>query len=285
MSAALPTTFTTLPFTQLRRNRHFYLYYDAFYAVLCAVAIAAMQLSGFQGLLTDWKWWYLAFFPLVTYVVILGHVFAHVCTHNSFPRPWNRIIGEICGLIVITRFASWEIVHQRHHRYSDDVAKDPHPCMPSYWKHVLTTVVNVEKQLQQTFYDLYGDNAENRAFERKRAWVSYLTNILLIVAWYKLVGFYGFMLLLPASILAALHLFHFNWSTHNAMSPTRDYKPVNLNHGLFRLGNKMFFGIYMHANHHKKANILNPTYVTPSLPITPPPTREEIEAARAGAAT
>ena len=73
---------------------------------------------------------------------------------------------------------------------------------------------------------------------------------------------------------------HFNWSTHNAFSPTRDFKPVNLNHGYYWIGNKLFFGIYMHANHHKRTNVLNPATITPSLPITPPPTKAEILAAR-----
>ena len=111
-------------------------------------------------------------FPLVTYGVILCHVFAHVCTHNSLPRPWNRIVGEICGLIVLTRFASWEVVHQRHHRYTDDLENDPHPCKPSYFRHALLTITNVEKQLQATYFELYGDTPETRAYEKRRALTS-----------------------------------------------------------------------------------------------------------------
>ena len=73
--------------------------------------------------------------------------------------------------------------------------------------------------------------------------------------------------------LQLLHIVHFNWSTHNASSRAKDFHPVNLNHGLYKLGNKLLFGIYMHANHHKRANAFNPTHVLPSLPITPPPAR------------
>ena len=66
----------------------------------------------------------------------------------------------------------------------------------------------------------------------------------------------------------------------NAKSPAGAYKPVNLNHGLFRLGNKLFFGIYMHANHHRWSNVLNPAKVKNSLPIEPAPTRADLAAWR-----
>ena len=33
---------------------------------------------------------------------------------------------------------------------------------------------------------------------------------------------------------------------------------MNLNHGYFWLGNKLFTGIYFHANHHKRPHLFNP---------------------------
>ncbi len=287
MSAASVSPLRTLPFAQLRQNRYFYLYYDGFYALLASTLLTLMAVTGHRGLygenawLGAFQWWHLAFFPLVTYAIILGHVFAHVCTHNSLPRPWNRIVGELCGVLVLTRFASWEVVHQRHHRFSDDVEKDPHPCLPSYFRHFWLTISNVERQLQQTYFDLYGDTPENRAYEKKRAYVSYGTNILVIAAWFLFLGPIAFLVFfVPASILAAFHLVHFNWSTHNAHSPIADYKPVNLNHGYFKLGNRLFFGIYMHANHHKWPNVLNPRHSKHQLPIEPGPTEESERARR-----
>jgi fatty acid desaturase len=287
VAAASVSPFQTLPFAQLRENRHFYLQYDAFYAVLSVLAIALLRASGHVGIYGEgglvgaFAWSHLAAFPLVVYVIILGHVFSHVCSHQSLPKPWNRIVGELAGIVVLTRFASWEVVHQRHHRHSDDTAKDPHPCMPSYWAHVWHTVVNVERQLQQTYYDVHGDTPENRAYEGKRVWVSYLTNIALLGAWLTLLGplaFFAFFV--PASALAALHLFHFNWSTHDALSPEGDYKPINQDHGFFWLGNRIFFGIYFHANHHKWPNILNPRNVRNPLPVAPAPTREALDGYR-----
>jgi len=281
----LLATFSTLPCTQLRKSRYFYFYYDGFYAAACVAGLALMHVSGHRPLVEAWHWSYLALFPFILYAGILSNVFVHVCTHNSLPRPLNRIVGELCGLVILTRFASWEILHQRHHRYSDDLDKDPHPVDASYWKFVWHHIANLEGSLHQVVFDLYGDTPKNRRIERVRSVVSFVTGVLVVITWYKLLGpiaFFGFYL--PGVTIGVFHLVHFNWSTHNAFSPTRDFKPVNLDHGYYKIGNKLFFGIYMHANHHKRTNVLNPATIVPSLPITPPPTRAEILAARSLAA-
>ncbi|WP_437603284.1 fatty acid desaturase [Sorangium sp. So ce590] len=269
--SVIVSTLTSLPFTQLRRNRYFYLYYDGFYALACATFLACMHLGGYGSLIERWddRLWLLL--PLVCHAQILCSVFIHNATHNNFPRPINRLVGELCGLVALTRFASWEVIHQRHHRYSDDVDRDPHPVVASYWLFLVKTVVNVERQLQQIYFELYGDSPESRRYERIRAYVSYATNLLLIACWYVFLGPIGFFVLfVPASIVGFLHLVHFNWSTHNASSPDGDFKPVNLNHGYYRIGNLLWHGIYMHANHHKRAGMFNPAKLEPGLPITKP---------------
>ena len=72
------------------------------------------------------------------------------------------------------------------------------------------------------------------------------------------------------SIVGILHLVHFNCSTHNALSSDRDFRPVDLNHGYCWLGNLLWHGITMHANHHKRAGLFNPAKLEPGLPITRP---------------
>lgn len=273
---AIGVALTSLPFTQLRKNRYFYLWYDGFYACLCVTALLAMHFGHHAPLLTAWDPRYLLFLPLACHAQILCSVFIHNCTHNNFPRPINRLIGELCGVVVLTRFASWEVIHQRHHRYSDDVEKDPHPVVSGYWTFLWKTVVGVEMQLQKIYFELYGDTPENRRYERTRAYVSYATNLLLIATWYTLLGPVAFfMFFVPSSIVGFLHLVHFNWSTHNAFSPDLDFKPVNLDHGYYKIGNLIWHGIYMHANHHKRANMFNPAKMSPSLPITVPGERAE----------
>src|SRR5262249_39064148 len=135
-------------------------------------------------------------------------------------------------------------------------------------------VVSIEQQLQQTFFELHGDTPENRRFERRRAYLSYATNLVEIAAyWFFLGPIAFFFFAVPASVLGFLHLVHFNWSTHNGFSPDKDFRPVNLNHGYYKIGNYLWFGIYMHANHHTRTNIFNPARMTPSLPITTPAKR------------
>jgi fatty acid desaturase len=256
---AIVSSLTTLPFTQLKRHRRFYVWYDLFYAVICAGVLMLMRRAGFHGLTASWDWHLLLLLPIVCQVEILCSVYIHNATHHSFPRVVNRIVGELCALVVISRFASWEIIHRRHHRFSDDVVKDPHPVEPGYWRYVIHTMVGVELQLQRVFLELHGDTPRNRLYERRRAYLSYLTSVLLLTTWYSLLGGPAFALLFfPAWIFGILHLVHFNWCTHDASSPSKNYRPINLNHGFYRLGNLAWHGIYMHANHHLKPGAFNP---------------------------
>ncbi len=257
--SAIAASLFSLPWAQFRRNPTFYIWYDAFYVVFCVAGIAAMAASDYQAPLVHFHWWLPLLFLPVLYALIMAHVFIHNASHGNFPKAINRIVGEICGFMVVTRFASWEIVHRRHHRYSDDPERDPHPATRGYWRYAAHTIVNVERQLQQQYFDVYGDSPETRRYERVRSVFSFVSGVLLAVFWYVLVGPAGFfVLLLPASIGAALFVIHFNWVGHNAHTSDEPIEPVNLDHGWYWLGNRLFFGIYFHGNHHKMAILFNP---------------------------
>ncbi len=249
------------PFQQFKKDRRFYLRYDACYFLLSVVAAGALLALHVRPLdsLVEWKPWHFVLgYPPLVYFFICCHLWIHNATHGNFPRAVNRIVGEILGVLVFVRYASWDIVHMRHHRFSDDGAKDPHPTYPSYWRSFFSSIVYVEKQLQQQYCDVWGDTEENRRYEAFRSKVSYGTNIVLALALYLLLGPIGFFALyFPANVIAAAFVGHFNWSTHNGMAG-RDFRPVNLNHGYFWLGNKLFTGIYFHANHHKRPHLFNP---------------------------
>lgn len=276
--SAITATLTSLPFKQLRQNRYFYLYYDGFYVAFCLAALGLMALTGHQGVIAEWQPAHWLLLPLVTYLQIICSVFVHNACHKSFPRAINRVMGELCGVVVLTRFASWEVIHQRHHRYSDDVEKDPHPVERSYWKFLWHTIYNVEHQLQTIYFELFGDSPENRRYERRRAYVSYVTNLLLIFTWYTFLGSEAFFyLFVPASLLGFLHLVHFNWSTHNAFGyDSGGFRPINLDTGKYWIGNRIFFGIYMHKNHHDRPGVFHPLYM-------PAPAAAGREAPTAGA--
>ena len=250
---------TSLPYAQYKKNPAFYLWYDGAYMVGCLLFIALLVGSHYAPPIQDWSWWLVAALPIVCYAHTLASVFIHNAVHGNFPKWINRVVGELCGIVVLTRFASWEIVHRRHHRYSDDRARDPHPVQASFWKFVWDIIFSVEEQLQQEYFDLYGDTPETRYYERWRAHLSYATNLVLVACWYVLLGPLLFWVwYFPAFIVGFLHVAHFNWCTHNAEAGNGDYHPVNLNGGWYRFGNKLFFGIYMHENHHKIAKLFNP---------------------------
>lgn len=250
---------TAHPSQQFRHNPRFYLAYDGFYAVLAVVLIATKLIVGFPALFGAPRITWLLALPVLLYAVVVAQLSVHNAVHGNFPRSINRILGEVLGVIVIVRFASWVMVHLRHHRFADDRELDPHPNFPSFWRTVLHTVIHVERQLMQEYLDQWGDTAENRAAEVFRAKVSYATNVLMIGAWLYYLGpwFFG-LVFLPVNIFGGLFIIHFDWASHNGLRG-EDFRPVNLNRGYFWLGNKMFAGIYMHRNHHDRPHLLNPS--------------------------
>lgn len=252
---------TSHPIAQFRKNPYFYFMYDGFWFAVCAAVLTTFWLTGFTPLIGAPSWWFAAAFPVLFFALVWAHLLIHNCTHGNLPRAINRVVGELLGIIVVVRFASWDIIHMRHHKYSDDRVKDPHPNFPSFWKTVVHTIVNVEKQLFQQYYDVWGDTPENHARERRRAWMSYGTNVVLVATWLWLLGpWFTVLVFAPANLLAGLFVIHFNWSTHNGEAATRleDMRPVNLSSGYYAVGNKLFAGIYAHALHHDRPTIFNP---------------------------
>jgi len=257
--SAIKASLLSAPFAQFKRNPAFYFWYDSVWALLCLGAIFTMVGSGWQGLVPELAWWQLGVFPVALYLVIMAHVFIHNASHGNFPKAINRVVGEICGAIVGTKFASWEIVHRRHHRHTDDPEKDPHPAERGYWRYTFKSLINVEHQLRQQYYDLFGDSPETRRYEIWRSRLSFTSGLLLFVTWFLLLGPAGFFVLyLPAFVGAALFVMHFNWAGHNAHRPEYAIEPADLDYGWYWIGNRIFFGIYYHGTHHKLSMLFNP---------------------------
>ncbi|MCA9695759.1 MAG: fatty acid desaturase [Myxococcales bacterium] len=256
---ALISRLLTQPSVLYRKDPLFYFKYDSGYFALLIGLFGALWVSDAVPLVPEWRPAYWLSLPVALYLHILANVCVHNCCHGNFPRSINRLVGELLGLIVLTRYASWEIVHTRHHRYSDDVEKDPHYVLPNFWKFTANIAVNVEVQLQHMAYDQFGDTPAVRRRERVRALLSFVTMLPLLGCWYLLLGTEAFFYIyLPVTVVGWLHVAHFNWATHNAHDPSGDYHPVNLDHGWYWLGNRIWFGLYMHGNHHRRANVFNP---------------------------
>lgn len=263
--SAQPSLLSSLPYAQFKRDPHFYAKHDTAYLVGALVFIAALVVSGYQAPVQEWAWWVPLLLVPATYVMIMAHVFIHNASHGNFPKAINRIVGEICGVIVLAKFASWEIVHRRHHRYSDDPVRDPHPAERHYWRYAKNTLINVEKQLRQEYFDVHGSGPDQLRYENFRSVFSFVSGVGLAAGWFFLLGpILFFVVFLPASVLAGLFVIHFNWSGHNAHTPDKPIAPANIDEGWFYIGNRLFFGIYYHANHHKMARVFNPMYMPAS---------------------
>lgn len=258
--STLAKLFVIQPSVLLRKSPNFYIWYDGIWGVLIVAATIALYLSSWEGLIVDWQPWHFALLPLCLYAHILSNGMIHNNCHGNIPRPINRLVGEILGAVVMTRYASWEVLHQRHHRYSDDPEKDPHPVHPNFFVFLYQAmVINLERQLQNEFFDNHGDTPASRRRENMRSVLSFSVMIPLATFWYLLLGPWAFLFLwIPTQAIGWVFIAHFNWATHNAHDPSGDYKPVNLDHGWYWIGNRLVFGLYMHANHHKRANIFNP---------------------------
>lgn len=260
IAAALSTfSLGSLPFAQFKRDSSFYLRYDTAYLLAGIALLLALPAMGYQAPSQTFELWHIALLPVATYVLIIAHVFIHNASHGNFPRAINRIVGEICGVMVLTKFASWEIVHRRHHRHTDDAEKDPHPAERAYWRYAKNTLINVEKQLQMQYFELHGDTPETRFYERWRSRLSFVSGFVLVLCWHELLGApFFFVLFLPASVMAGLFVIFFNWAGHNAHDPNAKIEPTDLDHGIFWILNRMFFGIFFHGTHHKLAMLFNP---------------------------
>jgi fatty acid desaturase len=257
-----PPLLTSLPYAQFKRDPRFYVKYDGFWGAAALALIAALEFGGYEAPVASFDPWVLGLLPIATYLLIMAHVFIHNASHGNFPKPINRIMGELCGLVVLTKFASWEIVHRRHHRYTDDPVNDPHPAERRYWPYAWHTLSRVEQQLQREYYDCHGDTPAAHRYETFRAVWSFGTALFLLAAWYVLLGpVLFFCVFVPASVLAGLFVVHFNWSGHNAHTVDGPIAPINLDSGYFWWGNRIFFGIYYHGNHHKMARAFNPMRV------------------------
>jgi stearoyl-CoA desaturase (delta-9 desaturase) len=181
----------------------------------------------------------------------------HNASHRNLPAWINTIAGEVLGAVVATRFASWEILHRRHHQYFEDREKDPHPTESSFFRFLLNSMVlNLEKNLHQQYYERFGDTPATRLRERVRSLFSFATMLVLMAFWHALLGpVLFFMVYLPASIFGMLVVAHFNWVTHG-----HDSAPLNLDHGPYRFLNVLLFGMYLHRNHHRDPSWFNPAH-------------------------
>lgn len=247
------------PSTRFEKDPWFLFKYDAGWLLVLVAASAGLWSSGWSGLsvsTTD----LLLFLPAACYFSVLGHVLVHNAAHGNLPPILNGLVGELGGLFVGTRFAAWDILHQRHHRFPDHPEKDPHPVQKNFLAFVVFKMIgNLEPNIQQQFHELFG-HAPLRVWQAKlRTVLGVIATGALLVFWFVLLGPRAFVFLfVPATTLSALYVAHFNWVTHDAKNKDGDYRPIDLDHGYYWFANRALFGLYCHATHHDRPHLFNP---------------------------
>ena len=77
------------PFQQFKKNRRFYLRYDALYLALCVVISALMLVTRFRPITAGvaWTpWHFVVGVPVILYFLICAHLWIHNATHGNFPK-------------------------------------------------------------------------------------------------------------------------------------------------------------------------------------------------------
>ncbi|MEM9187994.1 MAG: fatty acid desaturase [Myxococcota bacterium] len=250
----------TLPSAQYRHDPFFYFRYDGMWFAAFVLSGTALRLLGWRGISLEPSLWLIPLALGSCYFQALAGVCIHNAAHQNFPRAVNRVVGELLGVVVATRFASWEILHRRHHLHSDDETKDPHAATPTFVGFLIhRMILNLEPTLHARYFELWGDTPTNRRRELVRSIGSFTTMLALFYFWFCVLGETFFVLVyLPGLVFGVLHVSHFNWITHDGSSASRAYRPTDLDHGVYWIANRILFGLYMHARHHAFARAFNP---------------------------
>ncbi len=254
------------PSTAFARDPYFYFKYDFVWLCLFSAVVVAAHMTGWTGLGLTWtSLWAIPALLVGCYVQVLAGVCVHNCTHGNFPRPINRLVGETLGVIIGTRYASWEILHKRHHAFTDDVEKDPHPLERSFWSFFIRKMImGLETSIRNQSFERFGETPRMVKLDKMRTVFSFLVGMVMLAFWQAALGTVGFFYaFLPSLVVGAIHVSHFNWATHRGWADDGDFHPVNLNHGLYKLGNFLCFGLYFHANHHAFPTYFDPGKLPP----------------------
>ncbi|MCE2926493.1 MAG: fatty acid desaturase [Rickettsiales bacterium] len=230
-----------------------------------ALCLAAAQLHSPEFYTYYFDWWLLALIPIGFWVGGLSVVFIHNATHNSFsPRWMNRIVGHISGMHQLWGFNGWKLIHAFHHLYTDKADQDPHsPIGMTFAEYCKKMFFYPSQLISKRYYEHYGSNLKSH-ITRKFSFILFLALVSLnITFWYLLLGpTYMIFFYLPSYIGSYWLFAHLNYYGHYVDPSTGETHPVNLDDGwYFWTANRCWFGIYFHANHHKKPLVFNPRYI------------------------
>ncbi|MBL7557522.1 MAG: fatty acid desaturase [Bdellovibrionaceae bacterium] len=202
---------------------------------------------------------YLLGIPLAIIATFPLTAFLHNAAHSSFRPKWlNRPIGEIVGVMQLSGFAQWKIVHVIHHMHSDDPQLDPHPPLnKSYWEFTRGMRDAAIGAYVKFFFKTHGQNPQSLAAIKQFGQSAKLDQSARVLFWLLLLGPQLFTFLFLSNIVFKMfHYAWFNYSTHRPISGGTEIQ--NLNARFYRFVNTIAFGLYYHKNHHLVPTLFDP---------------------------
>lgn len=211
------------------------------------------------------KPWHLALIPFGLYIGGLSAVFMHNASHNSFPNRWsNELAGHISGIHQLWGYMGWKLIHLIHHHYSDNVAMDPHaPGDRTFWQFARIMFIKSSAKISERYREHWGNTPLTRRLQKATLAIFLALAIANLTLCYLLLGPAAFVFFYVPSYIAN-HLLYvdINYTAHPKDELTGQTAAGNFNNTLYyKLANFMWFGIYFHANHHRKPGYFNPRHM------------------------
>ena len=205
--------------------------------------------------------WGLAMILASLPTTLIVSTFLHNAAHKNFFNNGlvSRIMGEACAVFQLVGFPDWHIVHNMHHRYSDEVENDPHPTQGlTFWQFLNSFKTTIGQTLRRNYFERHGENEKTRKTWAQLSYVLPVNQLLKALFWFLVLGPVVFSFFFVATIVNKNLLYaDFNYSTHASDDDTVEIK--NLDNNLFyRIVNKTCFGLYFHKNHHLNPNLFDP---------------------------
>jgi stearoyl-CoA desaturase (delta-9 desaturase) len=229
------------------------------HGTLCAMLYALHSSSFYRFHFT---WAYLFLIPLGLYAGGLSVVFMHNASHGSFLYPWlNWFCGHLAGMHQLWGFLNFQLGHLFHHQYSDNPDRDiHHPGDKTFWHYALTMWPQYTTNMNKHYVEHWGSNFSSRCYTvllQSSLFALIGCNLLF---WNLLLGPGWFLFFyLPSYIGMFLVYAVINYFGHSEDPVTGIFAPCNLdNNWLYRLGNVLLFGVFYHANHHRRPLLFNP---------------------------
>jgi fatty acid desaturase len=195
----------------------------------------------------------------------------HNCAHgNVGGQRLNKLVGEICGTIMLYGFGGFRLGHLFHHKYPDNPKYDPHPprglSFPEFLVIKATLVV-----VETAYLEAFGRSPTTEANLRWQTGLFRAGVVLKVLFWALLLGPKVFVLLYLPLYVGNIFVFaHINYATHVERADGQT-EIINLHEGLYyRLVNLVSFGGYYHKSHHLRPKAFDPSKVALSSALAKP---------------